>query len=422
MNRDGYKILPSFQTSHQSVLTTLFILAEATGTVSGLFYLRLVLKVLSVDMVFKTFIFTGFLVIMIVCISQLMAAHHEKKVSFRKRGGVAYCKDCDFFGADLTWYYASSFDECHSHCRWYGNPCTHFVYVAQSGRCFLKEGSVFTSQAFHVYDRQMESGIRCGLLKTEECRSLISQSQWIPKFHVGPPSKFLHSTGCYFNEDLPIASFYNATQEQCTSECRRLQSCTHYNFYLGNCDMFQGEVEYEDIQRCAAPHCHCGIDCHANTAAELCSESGEYEYTILQSPAWGKPAIPYQDFVEQSNISAMKAIEFKADEKSGKKKNNSVFIGKIVFKNVFIIIFTPILSFKPSKILPKLEHVIKIKMWEREKKSLSMGFFCLIRNFLKRITDITYFFLSLKDCVIARLYPGNEEKKKCECCDSARVR
>ena len=242
-------------------------------------------------------------------ISEISNSHPGRKnrIIFRKRGSLAYAKDADFNGQELNWYWASSFEDCHSRCEWYGDSCTHFIYSRFKGKCFLKTGLAFTFTAHPRYDQTLEAAIRCDVVRTEECRNIIQQNQWIPKFFVGPPAKFLHSTGCYFNEDTTIASFYNATQEQCTGECRRNPSCTHYNFYFGYCDMFQGKVEYEDVQKCEAPHCHCGIDCHADTNTRLCHSSGEYEYHVIQQPM--KAPISYQDYVD-ANQPPVKAIEF----------------------------------------------------------------------------------------------------------------
>lgn len=207
------------------------------------------------------------------------------KVIFKKMEGLAHCKDCDFYGQDLTWYYSDSFSYCYYLCRWYGRECTHFVYSEVRETCFLKSGFAFTFTAFPMKNQRYEAAIRCDLLQTEECRGIVNQNYWIPKFYVGPPAKFLHSMGCFFNEEKPIASFYNGSQELCTGECRRNPSCTHYNYYFGHCDMYQGAVTAEDVQKCEAPHCHCGIDCHAATANSLCQMSGGYEYQIIQHPA-----------------------------------------------------------------------------------------------------------------------------------------
>lgn len=231
------------------------------------------------------------------------------KVVFEKYADVAKCKNCDFYGNDLTWYWSSGFDNCHHLCQWYGSSCTHFVYSGAQGKCYLKSGTIYTFAAFPIRDRELDAGIMCSLLQTEECRKIIHHSQWIPKFYVGPPAKFMHSTGCYFNEEYAIASFYNASQEQCTGECRRNPSCTHYNFYFGYCDMFQGAVEYDDVLKCEAPHCHCGVDCLANTATKICMKSGDFEYSIIQQPI--KAPIAYQEYTRDIDDGIrQKAIEY----------------------------------------------------------------------------------------------------------------
>lgn len=249
---------------------------------------------------------TLFIFILVIFVTVFVTGNRPasgvSKVIFKKMEGLAYCRDCDFFSQDITYYYASSFDYCHYLCRWYGEQCTHFVFSPMREKCYLKSGFAFTFTAHPVKHQQFEAAIRCDLLQTEECRGIVGQNQWIPKFYVGPPAKFLHSLGCYFNEERPIASFYNASQEQCTGECRRNPSCTHYNYYAGYCDMYQGFVTEEDVQKCEAPHCHCGIDCHSATAHGLCQMSGAYEYHIIQQPIPVKTVMPYQDFLaEEAN-------------------------------------------------------------------------------------------------------------------------
>lgn len=240
-------------------------------------------------------------VFIIFLVSGNRPASGVSKVVFKKIDGLAYCKDCDFHAQDITYYHCSSFDECHRICLWYGDQCTHFIFGGMKKKCFLKSGYAFTFTAHPFHNQQYEAAIRCDLLRTEECRGIVDQKQWIPKFYVGPPAKFLHSMGCYFNEDRPIASFYNASQEQCTGECRRNPSCTHYNYYFGYCDMYQGMVTEEDVHKCEVPHCHCGIDCHAATAHKLCQMSGGYEYQIIQQPAPMKSTVAYQEYISKDS-------------------------------------------------------------------------------------------------------------------------
>jgi hypothetical protein len=210
---------------------------------------------LTPTMTFITKVFLFF--VTLVALTKVLG-HRAVECIFKKKGGLATAHDCDFFGNDLNWYWAGTLEGCERTCAWYGDTCTHFVWDSWHHKCFLKSTTPYTTAGIPVFDRGLVSAIRCQLVRTKECRGLISQSRWVPKFYVGPPEKFLRSYGCYFNEEETHASFYNATLQQCVDECRRITSCTHYNFMAGYCDLFQGDVQASDVVQCTTTACHCG--------------------------------------------------------------------------------------------------------------------------------------------------------------------
>lgn len=195
----------------------------------------------------------------------------------------ATADDCNFYGQDLNhyWFGLWSPQACIKTCEWYGPQCTHWAWFGEEHTCFLKSGLVRFSDAYPDVVGDRACGIRCGLVKTEECRELIENGDWRPKFQPGPPSKFLRSEDCFFRVGPVLDSFYNATADICAYECRRRSSCTHFNFWNGICDMLPGLVQLSDIYECESSGCACGVDCHSTHGPHVCAQSGTYEWKVL---------------------------------------------------------------------------------------------------------------------------------------------
>jgi len=113
------------------------------------------------------------------------------------------------------------------------------------------------------------------------------------KFSVGPPAKFLHAKQCFFDNNYPpFARFTHLTESECTFECHRNLFCTHYNYYINNCDLYKGPVG-TNLKRCPFPMCNCGIDCtNIYPPADVCNEDNEgstFLYSIRgidEQPSW----------------------------------------------------------------------------------------------------------------------------------------
>lgn len=106
-----------------------------------------------------------------------------------------------------------------------------------------------------------------------------------PKFYVGPPAKFLRGRRCFFPKSGVIAAIYNATEDQCVSECRRHSWCSHFNFRQEYCDMFQGSISVKQAYRSPDDdNTACGIDCHTVPETDACQGAGVYNWVIQDYP------------------------------------------------------------------------------------------------------------------------------------------
>lgn len=95
-------------------------------------------------------------------------AYNSPPVGFIKHENWAICRDCNFYGHDLNYYYYKiyTYEDCAKTCVWYGRVCTHFVFRQNPRYCFLKSGRVNFRDAFPDPDKTYFSGIRCTLVKT----------------------------------------------------------------------------------------------------------------------------------------------------------------------------------------------------------------------------------------------------------------
>jgi len=113
------------------------------------------------------------------------------------------------------------------------------------------------------------------------------------KFSVGPPAKFLHAKQCFFDNDYPpFARFTRLTESECTFECNRVLYCSHYNYYIDNCDLYEGQIDNK-LKQCPFPSCNCGIDCsNKYLTADVCNEAkagSTFVYSIRgmdEQPSW----------------------------------------------------------------------------------------------------------------------------------------
>lgn len=95
-------------------------------------------------------------------------AYNTPPVGFIKHNSWAICKDCNFYGHDLNWYYyrIHSYEDCARTCIWYGPECTHFVFRQSPRYCFLKSGRVDLRDAYPDPNKSYFGGIRCSQVKT----------------------------------------------------------------------------------------------------------------------------------------------------------------------------------------------------------------------------------------------------------------
>lgn len=197
-------------------------------------------------------------------------------------------QECEIYAGyyqSLNWYWADSPHHCSRYCDEYGWDCTHYIFVGRYGKCYLKYGLVSSAFAYPKTGSGHVCGINCHRLNSEECREIMKHKRWIPKLYAGPPTNMLRSTGCFFNNDSPILSFHNVTLQQCVDECRAIQACTHYNFFFGdNCDLFQGDISPDDMEKCQLPFCHCGLDCQSIQDKRCMYVSPQTNFQLLPGP------------------------------------------------------------------------------------------------------------------------------------------
>lgn len=195
-----------------------------------------------------------------------VVTRRDRRIHFKKSKeffGIVASRDCDFYYNDYTYWKAKNIEECVDFCRnYYDGICTHFVYRLIDKKCLIKQGRVYLKDSHPTFDTPTICGIRCNKVRTDECRYFLNNPENIPKFYDGPPNRMLHSMDCMFDK-TPMYGFYNATKEQCLHECRRIPSCTHFNFHHNMCSMFTGPTELREIHPCHNPNCGCGVDCQS---------------------------------------------------------------------------------------------------------------------------------------------------------------
>lgn len=95
-------------------------------------------------------------------------AYSTPPVAFHRYLGWAICKDCNFQGNDLNYYWHTiwTYDDCRKTCVWYGLECTHFVFQPHPRYCWLKRGRVYFHDAYPEENHGLHGGIRCDVVKT----------------------------------------------------------------------------------------------------------------------------------------------------------------------------------------------------------------------------------------------------------------
>lgn len=208
---------------------------------------------------FSTIVFLSLL----HCITAHLDSRADHRIYFKRdpfNKNFVFSNGCNFYGSYLTWYRTAE-EDCSSKCEDYGSECSHYVWVREERVCYLRTGRIGFEDAFPVGWSESSCGIHCDRVRSHECREALYIKPHIPKFFNGPPAKVVHAQGCFFNEHS-LQSFYNATLELCTNECRNVAHCTHFNFKEGFCYMMSGHAISDDMIM-TKDDSHCGFDCQS---------------------------------------------------------------------------------------------------------------------------------------------------------------
>ncbi|KAI8901541.1 glycoside hydrolase superfamily [Globomyces pollinis-pini] len=119
-------------------------------------------------------------------------------------------------------------EKCEEKCRSV-ESCTHWTWTSD-GTCYLKYGLVSNSDK-----KGAGPGTRCGIIEEKANRIQWHDSYW--------------THGCRLDGGSELENTYARNPENCISQCLNKQSCTHFNWFLGNeerrCILKGGSVSKE---------------------------------------------------------------------------------------------------------------------------------------------------------------------------------